>query len=228
MDRELRDPSPRDVIADNLGRLQKIIDLLFTESRDVTGVFAVARKRSVTTGREACRTDGDVGLIHRTRWHFRTTATLLQRTTHLAVLHPTVVITARRDRLSRFCHRRTVLDHLFMSIGEGILQARPVEGLLMRKAPDHQDYGSFAITAQQIRLVQAAMSEPNIARKDYEASQRVLDSILRMLRRQRAQLENIATGGYSTPEQRAKARDQIEKLAMLEAIAGSDTPKRPN
>jgi len=92
----------------------------------------------------------------------------------------------------------------------------------MRKTPEYQDLGSFAITAQQIRLVQAAMNQPHIARKDYEASQRVIESILRILRRQRAQFENIVAGGCSTPPQRATARDQIEKIEMLEAIAGSD------
>ena len=92
----------------------------------------------------------------------------------------------------------------------------------MRKSPGDQDFASFAITAQQIRLVQAAMKRPHIAREDHEASQRVIDSILRILRRQRSQFENIAGGRSSTAAQRAAALDQIKKIEMLEALAAAE------
>jgi len=98
----------------------------------------------------------------------------------------------------------------------------------MTKTADFQDFGLYAITAQEIRLLQAAMNQPHIARKDQEASQRVIESILRILRRQRAQFESIAVGDCSTPAQRATARDQIEKIGMLEVIAGSDIQRPAN
>ena len=98
----------------------------------------------------------------------------------------------------------------------------------MTNLSDFQDIGLFEITAQEIRLLQSAMNQPHVAKQDFDASQRVIDSILRILRRQRAQFENIAAGGCSTPAQRATARDQIEKIGMLEAIAASDAQKRAN